>query len=195
MAIKKTGFMLSAFLILQAAASFSAAPPSGMNDAVPNLTPTEIDAIARAITEPALYITRWSQAAVKARIKLARQLRERFPLREAPDMELVRVCMRLTLRLNNRWLECLAGWRIYPGPEDFDVIAAAGLAEIEKYTAGLPPEHHWGPNDDTTAQSILERELKRGINRLPVYRGRGYPPEPNPSPEELEYLAPAAAPR
>lgn len=195
MLFKKTSFILSAFLILRAAAAFSTAPSSGTNDAAPKLTPAEIDAITRAITEPALYITRWSQAVVKAKIKLARQLRERFPGRQAPDMELVRVCMRLTLRLNNRWLECLAGWRIYPGPEDFDVIAAAGLAGIEKYTAGLPPEHQWGPNDDTTAQSILDRELKRGINRLPVYRGRGYPPEPSPSPEELQYLPPAGAAR
>ncbi|HCC49142.1 MAG TPA: hypothetical protein DEQ38_13655 [Elusimicrobia bacterium] len=176
--------LLAALLFAGPAA---AAPPE---PAAPQaaITRAEAEAIARALTAPAVYVARWGQAAVMAKVRLLRQLRERFPRRETPDAALVRVCLRLTLRLNNTWLEAMAGKRVYPGQEDFDRFTAAGLAALKKYTDGLDREHLWGPVDDRAAQDILDRELKRGLNRLPVYRGRGYPPEPPPSPEEKEYL-------
>lgn len=144
----------------------------------------EAEAIALAITKPAVYVARFGSAAAMARVKLARQLRERFPRREAPERSLVRVCLRLTLRVNNTWLETISGRRIYPGQEDFDRFADSALAELKKYAGRLGKEHIWGPVDDKAAGDILDRELRRGINRLPVYRGRGWPPEPPPSAEE-----------
>lgn len=180
--------VLALSLLLAAAPAAAAPGPAPDNGAAPGLNPAEIAAIARAVTEPAVYITRWSGALVRAKVKLARQLRERFPVRALPDIELLRASMRLTLRLNNRWLESMNGNRIYPGREDFDKFAAAAAAELSRYHASLPPDHKWGARDDKAAQDILDRELRRGLNRLPVYRGGGYPPEPPPSPEENEYL-------
>ncbi|OGR80166.1 MAG: hypothetical protein A2X32_05865 [Elusimicrobia bacterium GWC2_64_44] len=176
-----TAALLAAPGLTAAAADPKTAPPAF-------LTQAEVQAIARAITEPAIYITRWSQAAVRARVELAMQLRERFPRRELPDLAAVRLCMRTTLRLNNTWLDTLSGYRIYPGQEEFDRFAAAGLEALRKYTAGLPADHKWGPVDDKAAQDLVDRELRRGLNRQPVYRGPGRPPEPQPSAEERTLL-------
>lgn len=172
--------------LLQAAPASCLPPASGAG--TPLLAPHEIGAIAQAVTAPAIYIARWSRASVSARVKLIRSLKNSFSKRKAPDKDLVRVSMRLTLRLNNAWLDTIGGYRIYPGTEDFERFAEAGSAAIKSYMAGLPAGHTWGPVDDRAAGSILDRELRRGVNRLPVYRGRGRPPEPAPSPEELEYL-------
>lgn len=180
--------MKALLLALAAASALAAAPSQEPRLPGPALTPAEIAAITKAITEPAIYIARWSGAAVKARVKLALQIRERLPKKELPDEALVRVTMRLTLRLNNAWLDGLTGRRIYPGPEDFKVFAAAGLAGLKRYAENLPAGHTWGPVDDKACQDLLDLELRRGVNRLPVYRGRGWPPEPLPSPEEREYL-------
>lgn len=152
------------------------------------ITQAEAQAIAVAISKPAVYVARFGSAAALARVKLVRQLRERFPRREAPDRALVRVCLRLTLRVNNTWLDTIAGKRVYPGQEDFDRFAGAALEELRKYSGRLGKEHVWGPVDDKAAGDIVDRELRRGINRLPVYRGRGWPPEPRLSPEEKEQL-------
>lgn len=180
---------LLALALLLAAAPAPAAPAlKPDNSAAQYFTPAELAAVARAITEPAVYVTRWSGAAVRAEVRLARQLRERFPARALPDKALLRVCLRLTLRLNNTWLQSLHGRRIYPGQEEFDRIADAAAAELARYYASLPADHKWRDRDDKAVQDIRHRELRRGINRLPVYRGRGWPPEPPPSAEENAYL-------
>lgn len=162
--------------------------PDPRNTAAPFLTQSDIEAITRAIVEPAVYVTRWGTASALTRVKLARQLRERFPLREAPDHDLVQLCLRLTLRVNNAWLDSISGTRIYPGQEEFDRYAADAAAALTKYASGLPADHKWGPVNDKAAQDILDRELRRGVNRRPVYRGSGRPPEPPPSPEEQAAL-------
>lgn len=173
---------------LLAAPVFSGAPETAKPGAQAGITQAEAEAIALTLSKPAVYVARFGSSAAMARVKLARQLRERFPRREPADRALVRVCMRLTLRVNNTWLDTIAGKRVYPGQEDFDRFAAAALAELKKYSERLGKDHVWGPVDDKAAGDILDRELRRGINRLPVYRGRGWPPEPLPSPEEREYL-------
>lgn len=168
--------------------AFAAAPEQKKDAPQAGITRAEAEAIAQALIKPALHVTRFGTAAALARARLAQQLRARFPRREAPDTALVRLCMRLTLRVNNTWLNTISGTRIYPGQEDFERFAAAGAAELGKYAARLDKEHKWGPVDDKAAQDIVDRELRRGLNRLPVYRGRGNPPEPPPSPEETEAL-------
>lgn len=180
---------LLALTLLLAAAPAPAAPAlKPDNSAAQYLSPAELAAVARAVTEPAIYVTRWTGALMRAKVRLIQQLRERFPGRTLPDTALLRVNMRVMLRLNNRWLESLNGRRIYPGQEDFDRFAAAAAAELGRYYASLPPDHKWGDRDHNAAQDILDRELRRGVNRLPVYRGRGWPPEPPPSAEENAYL-------
>lgn len=182
----RTAITATLLCLLQAAPGLCSPPEP--EDGKPALTSQDIRSITEAITAPAVYIARWSQAAVSAKVKLARSLRDGFSDRTPPDKDLVRVSMRLTLRLNNAWLNTIGGYRIYPGADDFDRFAEAGAAALRSYMAGLPAGHAWGPVDDRASGSILDRELRRGINRLPVYRGRGRPPEPPPSPEELEYL-------
>ncbi|MDD2805418.1 MAG: hypothetical protein PHV33_07670 [Elusimicrobiales bacterium] len=172
------------FALIFAAPSFAAAPQTGTAAPQAGITRAEAEAIARAIAEPAVFVARFGTAAALAHARLAQQLRERFPRREPPDQGLVRVCMRLTLRVNNAWLNTISGTRIYPGQEDFDRFAAAARLALKKYADGLDKEHKWGPVDDKAAQDIVDRELRRGLNRLPVYRGRGLPPEPPPSAEE-----------
>jgi len=174
-------------ILLLAAPAFSGTPgaaPAGQAA----ITKAEAEAIALAITKPAVHVVRFGSAAALARVKLLRQLRERFPHREPPERALVRVCLRLTLRVNNTWLETISGRRIYPGQEDFDRFADSALAELKRQADRLGKEHIWGPVDDKVAGDILDRELRRGINRLPVYRGRGWPPEPPPSAEENAYF-------
>lgn len=183
--------LLAALLAAPAARAADAVKkpaPDPRNTAAPFLTQADIEAITRAIVEPAVYVTRWGTAAAMTRVKLAQQLRERFPRREAPDRDLVRLCMRLTLRVNNAWLDSISGTRIYPGQEEFDRYAADAVAALAKHAAALPDGHKWGPVDDKAAQDILDRELRRGVNRQPVYRGSGRPPEPPPSPEEQAAL-------
>jgi len=140
---------LLAAALLAAPCLAAAADPKPADPAAPPsfLTRAEVEAITRAITEPAIYVTRWAQAAVRARVQLSMQLRERFPRRELPDLAVVRLCMRTTLRLNNTWLDTFTGHRVYPGQEEFDRFAAAGLEALRKYTAGLPADHKWGPGE------------------------------------------------
>ncbi|MDA8242654.1 MAG: hypothetical protein M0025_00840 [Elusimicrobia bacterium] len=159
------------------------------------LTGPQLKAITKTVVAPMLYVTGWSQAAVKARLELCRQLRERYPQKLPPDKDLVRVCLRLTLRLNNSWLQGMGGKRAYPGTEDFDRFADSALAALQKYSAGLPEEHVWGPNDDTAAQDILDRELRLGLGRLPYCGAKPCAREPEPSPEELKYLPARGTPR
>lgn len=185
--------LLLALLLAAPACSIAAEPakkpaPDPRNTAAPFLTQADIEAITRAITEPAIYVVRWGTAGALTRAKLVMQLRERFPRREPPDRDLVRLCLKLTLRVNNAWLDTISGFRIYPGQEEFDRYAADASAALIKYEAGLPAAHKWGPVDDKAAQDIVDRELRRGVNRRPVYRGSGRPPEPPPSAEELAAL-------
>lgn len=162
--------------------------PDPRNTAAPFLTQADIEAITRAIVEPAVYVTRWGTAAAINRAKLAMQLRERFPRREPPDRDLLRLCLKLTLRINNTWLDSLSGTRIYPGQEEFERYASDADAALMKYEAGLPADQKWGPVNDKAAQDIIDRELRRGVNRRPIYRGSGRPPDPPPSAEELAAL-------
>lgn len=184
--------LLAALLAAPAAALAADAvkkpAPDPRNTAAPFLTQIEIEAITRAITEPAIYVVRWGTAAALTRARLAMQLRERFPRREPADHDLVRLCLKLTLRVNNTWLESISGTRIYPGHEEFDRYASDASAALMRYEAGLPADQKWGPVNDKAAQDILDRELRRGVNRRPVYRGSGRPPDPPPSAEELAAL-------
>lgn len=185
-----TTLLLAVLLAAPACAAETAKKPAPdpRNTAAPFLTQADIEAITRAIVEPAVYVTRWGTAAALTRMKLVQQLRERFPRREPPDRGLVRLCLQLTLRVNNGWLESVSGARIYPGPEEFDRYAADVSAALMKYGAALPDGHKWGPVNDKAAQDIMDRELRRGVNRRPIYRGSGRPPEPPPSAEELAAL-------
>lgn len=188
--------MLTLFLAALLAAPAAAAPadtakkpaPDPRDTAAPFLTQADIEAITRAITEPAIYVVRWGTAGALTRARLVMQLRERFPRREPPDRDLVRLCLKLTLRVNNTWLDSISGTRIYPGQEEFDRYASDASAALARYAAGLPADHKWGPVDDKAAQDILDRELRRSVNRRPVYRGSGRPPDPPPSAEELAAL-------
>ena len=158
------------------------------------LTGPQITAITKALVTPVVYVTGWAQASVKARAALCRQLRERFPDRRPPDKALVRACLRLTLRLNNAWLQGFGGRRLYPGQEDFDRFAEAALEALRRYSSGLPAEHVWGPNDDRAAQDMLDRELRLGVSRLPYCGTRPCPPDPAPAEEEKSYLPPSRPP-
>lgn len=183
--------LLLALLLAAPAAAADAVKkpaPDPRNTAAPFLTQADIEAITRAIVEPAVYVTRWGTAGALTRARLVMQLRERFPRREPPDRALLRLCLKLTLRVNNTWLESVSGTRIYPGQEEFDRYASDASAALMRYEAGLPADQKWGPVNDKAAQDILDRELRRGVNRRPVYRGSGRPPDPPPSAEELAAL-------
>ncbi|MDA8131252.1 MAG: hypothetical protein M0011_07075 [Elusimicrobia bacterium] len=178
--------------------AFLLAAPAGAQQVTVSSAPLagpHITAITKALVSPVVYVTGWGQASVKARLELCRQLRERFPQRKPPDKALVQVCMRLTLRMNNSWLQGMGGKRAFPGTEDFDRFADSGLAVLQKYSAGLPEEHVWGPNDDKAAQDILDRELRLGVNRLPYCGAKPCRQEPEPSADELKYLPARGAAR
>lgn len=174
---------------------FQAAAAAGENKAGP-LPPGLGEAVTRAVVLPGVQAAaaaarnaeEGARAASKAYGRLFSQLRERSARRGAPDLALVRVCLKLTMRVNNGSLKTLSGYKAYPAEKDFERYAAAGRARIKAFSDGLGKDHAWGEPDNKRVQDILMLELKKGIAMLPLYRGAGVPMPPAPTPEEQEYF-------
>lgn len=144
--------------------------------------------MTRTIVPLNVQLVNSGKDAIRAKVMLLHQLKKRFPARKAPDLDLVRLCMKTEMRLNNGWLETAGGSKDYPAGKDFDNFAALGRKALKKYIGRMDKEHVWGPVDDKASQDILTRELKNGLRMLPTRLGKKVPDCAPLTPEDEELL-------